>query len=479
MFAGELRKQKALFAAVDALALLGAFGAALAIHDPSHAQEVRLLEVDPRWLLLGVAAVVAIWILVFRACDLYRMRAGGLKEAAALIKACSIAAVLTLLAGFFAHLVVSRLTVGLGYLFSIPVVLIARSVERAMMRKVYANPKITIPLVVIGFNEVGRYLFDQVCDAMTFYEPVGFVDDSAGPQQYRGYPVLQGVSTLAEIARVHPCLEAAIALPDASRYQHEQIIEMCEEHRVRWNLVPWVFNAPPAGLRVDMIGTVPLLTMRGSNIEGLNFLLKRAFDILAASLLLVVTSPLLLIGALAVWLEDGSPVFFRQVRIGIHGEHFDFLKLRSMRVAAADNVHREYVRKWIKEGDGAAATNGANGNGVYKLTNDDRITRVGRILRRYRIDELPQLFNVLRGDMSLIGPRPGLPYELEDYKGWHRRRLDAVPGITGLWQVSGGNRLSFDDMVRLDVKYIEDWSLISDLKILARTVPVMLRGEGL
>jgi exopolysaccharide biosynthesis polyprenyl glycosylphosphotransferase len=478
MFAGELRKQKALFAAVDAIALLAAFGAALAVHDPAHSQELRLLEIDTRWLFLGVAVVVAIWILVFRACDLYRMRAGGTKETVALIKACSVAAVLTLLAGFLAHVEVSRLTVGLGYLFSIPVVVAARSLERALMRRLYTNSKITIPLVVIGFNDVGRYLFDQVCDEMTFYEPVGFVDDSAEPRQYRGYPVLQGVSTLAELARVHPCLEAAIALPDESRSKHEAIIEMCEEHRIRWWLVPWVFNAPPAGLRVDMIGMVPLLTMRGSNIEGLNFLLKRAFDVLAASVMLVLASPFLLIAAAAVWFEDGSPVFFRQVRIGIHGEPFDFLKLRSMRVATRDNVHREYVRKWIKEGDGAAA-NGANGNGVYKLTNDDRITGVGRILRRYRIDELPQLFNVLRGDMSLIGPRPGLPYELEVYKGWHRRRLDAVPGITGLWQVSGGNRLSFDDMVRLDVKYIEDWSLISDLKILARTVPVMLRGEGL
>ena len=482
MFAGELRKQKALFAAVDVIALLIAFGAALAIHDPAHAQETRLLGVDTRWLLLGVAAVVAIWILVFRACDLYRMRAGGLKETSALVKACSIAAVLTLLAGFLAHVDVSRLTVGFGYLFSIPLVLMGRSLERALVRRVYANPRITIPLVVVGFNDVGRYLFDQVCDEMTFYEPVGFVDDATEPRQYRGYPVLQGVSTLAELARVHPCLEAAIALPDESRSRHEAIIETCEEHRIRWWLVPWVFNAPPAGLRVDMIGVVPLLTMRGSNIEGLNFLLKRAFDVLTASLLLVLTSPLLLIGALAVWLEDGSPVFFRQVRIGIHGEKFDFLKLRSMRVASSDNVHREYVRKWIKEGNVEAANGGngnGNGNGVYKLTNDDRITTVGRILRRYRVDELPQLFNVLRGDMSVIGPRPGLPYELEDYKGWHRRRLDAVPGITGLWQVSGGNRLSFDDMVRLDVKYIEDWSLISDLKILARTVPVMLRGEGL
>ena len=480
MFAGELRKQKAFFAAVDCAALLVAFGSALAIHDPSHAQETRLLGTDIRWLSLGVAVVVGAWILVFRACDLYRMRAGGNQETAAVVRGCTYAAIITLLAGFLAHVGESRLTTGLGYLFSIPAVLAGRALARYLVRRIYSNPRITIPLVIIGFNEIGRYLFDQVTDEITFYEPIGFVDEVPEGRQYRGYPVMEGLSSLTELAALHPCLEAAIALPDAARSEHEDIIELCEENRIRWWLVPWVFNAPPAGLKVDMMGVVPLLTLRGSNIEGINFVIKRAFDVLTASIMFILASPILLIAALAVWLEDGGPVFFRQTRIGIHGEEFDFLKLRSMRSASGDNAHREYVKKWIRQGERAAAEVQANGNGkIFKLTNDNRITRVGHILRRYRIDELPQIINVLRGDMSLIGPRPALPYELELYKGWHRRRLDAVPGITGLWQVSGGNRLSFDDMVRLDVKYIEDWSLISDIKILARTVPVLLRGEGL
>jgi exopolysaccharide biosynthesis polyprenyl glycosylphosphotransferase len=480
MFAGELRKQKLFFAAVDGIALLNAFGAALAIHDPAHSQEIRLLGTDTRVLFLGVTFVVALWILVFRACDLYRMRAGGAKETAAVVRGCTYAAILSLIAGFLAHLDGSRLTIGLGYLFSIPAVLLGRKLARNLVRRIYSNPRITIPLVIIGFNDIGRYLFDQVSSEMTFYELVGFVDEKPEGRQYRGLPVLQGISSLTELAETHQCLEAAIALPDAARSEHEDILEMCEENRIRWWLVPWVFNTPPAGLKVDMMGVVPLQTLRGSNIEGLNFIVKRGFDILTAAFLLLLAAPILLTAAVAVWLEDGGPVLFRQTRIGIRGEEFAFLKLRSMRNAAGDNTHREYVKKWIRLGERAAA-NGecTDGEKIFKLTDDKRITRVGRILRRYRIDELPQIINVLRGDMSLIGPRPALPYELELYKGWHRRRLDAVPGITGLWQVSGGNRLSFDDMVRLDVKYIEDWSLISDIKILARTVPVLLRGEGL
>ena len=480
MFAGELRKQKAFFAAVDGIALLTAFSAALAIHDPAHAQQARLLGTDARLLFLGVAAMVAAWILVFRACDLYRMRAGGAKEAAAVVRGCTYAGVLSLIAGFLVHFDGSRLTIGLAYIFSIPAVLVGRALARNLVRRIYSNPRITIPLAIVGFNDVGRYLFDQVSSEMTFYEPVGFVDEVPDGRQYRGLPVLQGLASLTELAKLHPCLEVAIALPDASRSEHEDILELCEENRIRWWLVPWVFNAPPAGLKVDMMGVVPLLSLRGSNIEGLNFLVKRGFDILTASAMLVVAAPILLLAALAIWLEDRGPVFFRQTRIGVRGEEFDFLKLRSMRSAAGDNSHREYVKKWIRLGERAASNGVArDGEKIFKLTNDNRITRVGRVMRRYRIDELPQIINVLRGDMSLIGPRPALPYELELYKGWHRRRLDAVPGITGLWQVSGGNRLSFDDMVRLDVKYIEDWSLISDIKILARTVPVLLRGEGL
>lgn len=422
--------------------------------------------------------MVGIWIVVFRAVDLYRFRAGGANETAAIVKGCSIAALLTVLAGFLGHIEVSRLTVTLGYLFSIPVVFVGRIAARDLIRNIYSNPRIKIPLVVIGFNDLGRYLFDQVCDEMTPYEPVGFLDEDPQAHQYRGLPVLPGIARLAELASIHPCIEAAVAMPDASRERNEQVLHLCDEHRVRWWLVPWVFNIPPAGLRVDMMGVVPLLSLRGSNIEGLNLLFKRAFDVVIASILLIIAAPILLIGALAIWIEDGRPILFKQFRVGIHGQPFEFLKLRSMRTAARDDAHREYVRKWITQGDGAAdAEHG--GEKIFKLVKDDRITRVGRIIRRYRIDELPQLINVLRGDMSIIGPRPAVPYEIEQYQGWHRRRLDAAPGITGLWQVSGGNRLSFDDMVRLDVKYIEDWSFLSDLKILARTVPVLLRGEGL
>ena len=478
MFAGELRKQKAVFAAADGVALLGAFAAAVRLHDPSGAMETRLLQADPVLLTVGVIAVAGLWILVFHALDLYRMRNGGLRELFAIVKGCSLAALLTLFAVFLAHLDVSRIEMVLGYLFSMPSVLVARALTRACISHLYSNPEIAIPLVVIGFTPVGRYVFDQLLDEMTPYEPVGFLDSQAVGRQYRGFPVIGSVDRLAELTRVYPCLEAAIAMPDAPVERQGQVIRMCEDSRARWWMVPWTMRSLATGLKVDLVGQIPLIGPAGSNIEGLNFALKRAFDFVAASLLLVLTAPAIGMGALAIWLSDRGPVFFRQTRIGIHGRSFELLKLRTMRESASDAIHRDYVRQWIRNG-GAAAGHGANGNhAIFKLTRDHRVTPVGRILRRFSIDELPQLINVIRGEMSLIGPRPALPYELDMYEEWHRRRLDAVPGITGLWQVSGRNQLSFEEMVRLDVQYLQDWSFGSDLKILARTVPALLRGEG-
>ena len=478
MFAGELQKQKALFAAADGIALAAAFFGALAAYDPSSSLANRLLDTDPWVLCFGVVVMAGVWLVVFRACDLYRMRTGGLKEGVAVIRACSIAAIVALMLAFVAHIQLSRLTMGIGYLLSIPAVLIGRTITRVCIRRLYSNPKIAIPLVIAGFNPIAHYVLDQLLDNMTPYEPVGFVDGARAGRQYRGYPVVGSIQRLPELSADYPCLEIAIALPDASREELEAIIKSCEQNRLRWWMVPWMFRAFSTGVKVDLLGTMPLLGPRCTNIEGLNYAIKRGFDLIAAALLLVLAAPALGIGALLILITDGRPVLFRQVRIGVHGRRFELLKMRTMRPEVSDQVHRDYVRNWILNGH-AAATNGKSSDvALFKLANDQRVTRVGRLLRRFSIDELPQLINVLRGEMSLIGPRPALPYELEHYDEWHRRRLDAAPGITGLWQVSGRNRLTFEEMVQLDVQYLEDWSLSGDFKILMRTLPVLLRGEG-
>ena len=207
-------------------------------------------------------------------------------------------------------------------------------------------------------------------------------------------------------------------------------------------------------------------------------LAKRMVDIGGALFALLLASPILIATAIAVKLSSPGPVIFKQQRLGKRGAPFTFYKFRSMRTGADDSIHRQYVAKLI-EGDLSAVNQGDATQPHFKIKGDPRVTRVGHFIRRTSIDELPQLFNVLKGDMSLVGPRPPLPYEAEKYKSWHLRRvLEIRPGITGLWQVEGRNKTSFDDMVRLDLRYIRDWSPWLDLRILLKTVLVVLRGDG-
>ena len=195
-------------------------------------------------------------------------------------------------------------------------------------------------------------------------------------------------------------------------------------------------------------------------------------------LALIVCSPLFGIISLAIKLTSRGAILFKQERVGQYGVGFRFLKFRSMECVNDPSIHREYVRRFIA-GEPDPSQTGGGRNVVYKLRSDPRVTRVGKFLRRTSLDELPQLINVLKGEMSLVGPRPPIPYELEAYRIWHRRRvLEAKPGITGLWQVNGRSRLKFDDMVRLDLQYAKKWSLWLDIKILLQTPRAVLFGEG-
>lgn len=205
---------------------------------------------------------------------------------------------------------------------------------------------------------------------------------------------------------------------------------------------------------------------------------KRVMDIIGSLVALLFLSPLFLLVAAAIKLTSRGPVLFQQSRIGQHGKPFVFLKFRSMYANNDAREHREYVQKLIA-GTAEKQQSAGNNQGVYKLTKDSRVTRVGSFLRKTSLDELPQFWNVLQGSMSLVGPRPPVPYEVEAYHVWHRRRLlEAKPGITGLWQVNGRSRVKFDDMVRLDLRYARTWSPWMDLKILLRTPLAMFLGEG-
>jgi lipopolysaccharide/colanic/teichoic acid biosynthesis glycosyltransferase len=206
--------------------------------------------------------------------------------------------------------------------------------------------------------------------------------------------------------------------------------------------------------------------------------IKRAMDIAGSSLMLALCAPLFLIIAAAIKLSSKGPVLFQQQRVGQRGRLFTFLKFRSMLVDNDPAVHKAFVTNFITSGD-KADTSTTSGEQIFKISNDTRVTCIGKFLRKTSLDELPQFLNVLDGEMSLVGPRPPIPYELLAYKTWHRRRvLEVKPGITGLWQVTGRSRVRFDEMVRLDLRYASSWSPWLDAKILLRTPLAVIRGTG-
>jgi lipopolysaccharide/colanic/teichoic acid biosynthesis glycosyltransferase len=201
---------------------------------------------------------------------------------------------------------------------------------------------------------------------------------------------------------------------------------------------------------------------------------KRIMDVLLALVVLIIFSPLMLIMAIGIKLHSTGPVFFRQVRVGKGGAPFQMLKFRTMSSDTDCSIHQNHVSRLIRENIAPLDEK----NDSLKLTHHPDITTLGQLLRSNSLDELPQLFNILKGEMSLVGPRPPLPYEVELYKGWHMRRLEGFPGLTGLWQVDGRNRVSFDEMVRMDIYYLEHMGLWMDIRIILKTPYAMFFGKG-
>jgi exopolysaccharide biosynthesis polyprenyl glycosylphosphotransferase len=300
--------------------------------------------------------------------------------------------------------------------------------------------------------------------------------DPSARSSFEGVPIIGNLKSLPEAIRESRANEVIISDPNVpGEALFDAMIQTGRQRGVEFRIAPTLLNCLPSKTEIDQVGSLPMVTLFRSPLSNLARVSKRASDLIVASLTLTLLSPLWLLIALLIKLDSPGPVFYKQERVGMDGRVFLFYKFRTMRAGTDDKLHREYQRAYIK---GRPDSNlGDEQRPVFKLRTDERITRLGRILRRMSLDELPQLFNVLRGDMSIVGPRPPIPYEVENYQLWHRKRLDMKPGITGLWQVSGRNRLPFDEMVRMDLYYIENWSLLLDIKIILQTLPVMWRGE--
>lgn len=322
-------------------------------------------------------------------------------------------------------------------------------------------------VLVVGGNGLSKQVMDGIAAHPGLgYHLVGYLHDD--PQMHPGqtsYRHLGTIESLQHIITSNSVDRVILALPFWEHRRLPQLVQLCRSLGIEFQIAPDLYEISFDRVDVLNISGVPLIGLKELNLKGWNLAMKRALDIALVLLTAPVMLPFIGLIAVLIRLDSSGTSFFRQRRVGRNGHVFTCYKFRTM---VPDAEQRKAELAALNEADGP----------LFKIRHDPRITRIGRFLRRSSLDELPQLWNVLCGDMSLVGPRPALPDEVAQYSDTHRRRLEVTPGLTGLWQVLGRCETTFDEMVRLDIYYAENWSLWLDMVILLKTIPVVLIGKG-
>jgi len=427
------------------------------------------LSAKAQYPLLMVPSL-PLWIVIFSRYGLYRTRciASSLDEFRRIVHAIG-ASVLALAAiSFLFRLWLARSWLILLFITTTLVVTVERRLARAAFSALRRRGRLLRRAVIVGANREGLALAGLLVNNPVFgYEVVGFVDDSAAADTYLldHKPVLGRVDeVLAAMDRTGAaCVivaSTALDLEAANRLTRQLNHAGCY---VELSLS--LRNIASARLAVRGLGHFQVASIGPVQRSGWRGCAKRALDVVGAALGLLLTAPVLLLIAVAIKLDSNGPVLFSQERVGHEGDRFRILKFRSM-VSNAEELMTQLLRE--NEADGP----------LFKLRKDPRITRVGRFLRKFSLDELPQLWNVLRGEMSLVGPRPALPHEITAWSPELHHRLRVKPGITGMWQVNGRSDASFEDYARLDLYYVDNWSFLTDIAIVGKTVITLLRRQG-
>ena len=434
--------------------------------------------------------VVPIRVITLAYYDLYRLRGefSFVEDAIRVFKATAIGSLLIVAGAFlyrggfqFRTFSYARYVFVIDFLLALGAYASLRFTVRGAQMLARRHDLNLIPTLVVGRGEEAAVFIKEIRERPELgYRVIGVLENEpsvAGSSMFENVPVLGDLKRLPDAIRESGANEVIIADPSVpGEALFDVMMRVGRRRGVEFRIAPSLFNFLPRKTEVDQIGALPMITLFRSPLSGVARVIKRTSDLLIASVASLVLLPFWLLIALLIKLDSRGPVFYKQERVGMDGRVFLFYKFRTMHSNTDDRKHREFQKRYIAGQPDVKMS--SDGRPVYKLQADARITRVGRTLRRLSLDELPQVLNVLRGDMSAVGPRPPIPYEVESYELWHRKRLDMKPGITGLWQVSGRNRLPFDEMVRLDLFYIENWSLLLDLKIILRTLPVMWRGDA-
>ena len=449
-----------VLATADVLGIVVAYLAVLAIHPPAG-------DILDRLPLL---AALPLWVLGNKLLGLYDrdhklIHKSTLDELPQIVHSITTGALLVYtFGGMVMPVETERTPAMLFWLFAVVAVPSLRALGRTVVRRRFAAERCAI----VGLGEVGRVVARKLMSHPEYgLELVGFIDaDRRKPRHLRdlALPMLGDVNSFSEVCRQHGIERVIIAFSAASNDETLNIIRAAKRAQIKITIVPRLFEVIGHSVEIDEVEGMTVLSLRGLSRSRSSLRLKRLIDVTGAAAGLILLTPLLLAVAIAIKLDSRGPVLFRQRRMGRFTE-FRMLKFRTM-VVGADKMKDELMH--LNEATGP----------MFKIERDPRITRVGSFLRKTSIDELPQLWNVLRGEMSLVGPRPLIPDEDDHVIGWHRTRLELTPGLTGPWQVAGRTAVPFQEMVKMDYLYVAEWSLWNDIRLLLRTAPVVLFARG-
>lgn len=468
MFSRSHRKVKLLFALADVLLTALAFEAAYQLRVWLPFEQIFYLTVPVKALLLGTACLVwplaGYWLNVYERLDSALPRR-ILRDS---FRQSVLGGIAIVMVEFALRLDLSRAFLGFFVVFSWILLCLFRLNAGHLIgwiRREFGAPHYVL---IVGLGERAERL-GRLCEQSADYGTrlVGFLapgpDAPASIELGREYPVFSR-SEIQTLLDRHVIDDVLLAVDSHRLSELEDILLRCDEEGVRTRVAVDFFPHVNSEVYLDRLANLPLLTFAAAPHDEVLLFIKRVTDVVLASAALVALAPLMILIGLAIRLTSPGPVIYRQVRCGLNGRRFVFYKFRSM-VANADELKQNLSHLNQKQI-------------AFKIADDPRQTRIGRYLRRFSIDEWPQFWNVLKGDMSLVGPRPAVPEEVERYQRWQRRRLRMRPGLTCLWALEGRDALDFETWMRKDMEYIDNWSLALDWKILLRTIPRVLSGKG-
>ncbi len=424
--------------------------------------------------LQAVIVVAVLWLIIFALSGLYSIKSSRylVKELYRVVLGCSTGFVLVVILIFIRHeLFDSRFIVLASFILSILYISFARIVIRIIQRQLFKGGIGVHKVILVGNSKTTDNLIQEFsCSSGSGYEVVKRLRDFG----------IETAQELAELIKIKEIDEIIQSDPNLSKAETLRMFDFADEHHITFKYAADLLGTKVLKTEAHEIAGIPIMEVKKTPLDGWGRIIKRFFDIFGALILIVLSLPVFIITAIIIKIDSKGPVFYLDYRTGQYGKRFLFYKFRSMLSHLCDGEGPSATRegnKMLEELSASKVQNTRASDPLHKIKSDPRITRVGRFIRRWSLDELPQLINALKGDISLVGPRPHMTLETAKYESHHKKVLTLKPGITGMAQISGRSDLSFEEEVKLDTYYIENWSLLFDLAILLRTPLAILRGR--